>query len=365
MYLEKLSLLYFKNYSSLDIRFSPDINLLTGLNGSGKTNLLDAIFCLCLTKSFLNTPETQLMTLQAPYFSIHGNFMGERGEHIIQYNYDGRKKSFLVDKQSYTRLSEHIGKFPAIVLTPYDTDMIRDGSEDRRKFFDTLFSQADAVYLHQLMRYQHFLKQRNGLLKAVSEGARLDYVLLETYDATLLELNTAISYTRSKLLQQLLPDVFSFYSLLSPEEEQPSILYLTEVLSADFAQAFEQNLKKDILLQRTGMGIHKDDFSFLLNDKPIKQYGSQGQQKTFMIALKLAQYTFLKKILQRRPILMMDDIFDKLDDVRIEKLIEWVKRDLDGQIFITDARPERSTAIVGHSSKDFRIFNIHHGSLLP
>jgi DNA replication and repair protein RecF len=358
MYIEKLSLLYFKNYNSLEISFSTDINLLTGLNGSGKTNLMDAIFCLCLTKSFLGASESQLVTHQAPYFSVHGHFQTDRKNYLIQYNFDGKKKSFLVEQESYTRLSDHIGRFPAVVLTPYDTDMIREGSEERRKFFDSLFSQADAQYLQHLIQYQHFLKQRNALLKNVAEGARMDYLLLDMYDAHLLQLNQQIAQRRNVFIHQFEPEFRKFYDLLSPEHEVPSLIYSSEVLEADFANSYKKSLSKDLALQRTTKGIHKDDYHFLLQQNPVKQYGSQGQQKTFMIALKLAQYTFLKEILGVKPILLMDDIFDKLDDERIEKLIHWVKVDFDGQIFISDARPERSSRLLSSGTKDIRIFNV-------
>lgn len=364
MYIEKLSLLYFKNYNSLEISFSTDINLLTGLNGSGKTNLMDAIFCLCLTKSFLGATESQLVTHQAPYFSVHGYFQSEQKNQLVQYNFDGKKKTFLVEQESYTRLSDHIGRFPAVVLTPYDTDMIREGSEERRKFFDSLFSQADAPYLQQLIQYQHYLKQRNALLKSVAEGARMDYVLLEMYDAHLLQLNKQISQQRKALIDKLEPVFRQYYDLLSPEHEVPSLIYTSEVVDTSFESDYKKNVSKDLALQRTTKGIHKDDYSFLLQQNPVKQYGSQGQQKTFMIALKLAQYAFLKEILGVKPILLMDDIFDKLDDVRIEKLIRWVKEDFDGQIFISDARPERSSRLLSSGPKDIRIFNVANGAAI-
>ena len=363
MYIEKISLLNFKNYPELELSFSAGINLFAGLNGSGKTNLLDSIYCLCLTKSFLSTTDQQTITTGQGYFSALGWFQENAKEFKIQYDFDGKKKSFTVDKKPYAKISEHIGRFPAIVLTPHDTDLIRNSSEDRRRFFDTLFSQADHVYLDALIRYNHFIKQRNALLKQAADGMLVDRILMDAYDHNLLQSGKIIAQKRDEYLKRLLPIFQEYYSLLSPDHEATDIEYETNVLSADFEQVFKDSYSKDLILQRTNKGVHKDDFKFLINNEPIKHYGSQGQQKTFVIALKLAQYELLKACTGHNPILLMDDIFDKLDDVRIEKLIHLVQKYVTGQLFISDARPDRSSIFFQSNTKDFRMFIIDRGKV--
>ncbi len=363
MYIEKISLLNFKNYAELELSFSRHINLLAGLNGSGKTNLLDAIYCLCLTKSFLATNDQQMIHSNQAYFSALGWFQENSKEFKIQYDFDGKKKNFTVDKKTYAKTSEHIGRFPAIVLTPHDTDLIRNSAEDRRRFFDTLFSQADHSYLEALIRYTHFLKQRNALLKQASEGVMVDRILMDAYDHNLLQSGKLIAQKRHKYLQDLLPIFQEYYSMLSPEHELTGIEYETSVLDADFEKIYKDSYSKDLILQRTNKGIHKDDFKFIINNELIKHYGSQGQQKTFVIALKLAQYELLKNCTGHAPILLMDDIFDKLDDLRIEKLIALVQKYITGQLFISDARPDRSSVFFQSNTKDFRMFIIDQGKI--
>jgi DNA replication and repair protein RecF len=363
MYIEKISLLNFKNYSKLDLSFSTEINLFAGLNGSGKTNLLDAIYCLCLTKSFLASTDQQMIHTHQEYFSVLGWFKETSKEFKVQYDFDGKKKSFTVDKNYYSKISEHIGRFPAIVLTPHDTDLIRNGSEDRRRFFDNLFSQADPVYLEALIRYSHFIKQRNALLKQASEGVMIDRILLDAYDHNLIHSGKIIAQKRDSYLKQLQPIFQEYYTLLSPKDERTNIEYETKVLADDYEQLFKESYSKDLILQRTNKGVHKDDFRFILNSEPIKLHGSQGQQKTFVIALKLAQYELLKDCTNHTPILLMDDIFDKLDDVRIEKLIALVQKRIHGQLFISDARPDRSSVFFESNTKDFRMFIIDQGQV--
>ena len=363
MYIEKISLLNFKNYSELELSFSERINLLTGYNGSGKTNLLDAIYCLCLTKSFLTSSDQQMIFTGQSYFSALGWFNENSSISKVQYDFDGKKKVFTVEKKPYSKLSDHIGRFPAVVLTPHDTDLIRDGAEERRRFFDTLFSQADHAYLEALIRYTHFLKQRNALLKQASDGILIDRVLMDAYDNNLLQYGAVIAKKRAGYLERLMPVFQEYYTLLSPEHEISGIVYETTVLSEAFTTDFKEAYKKDILLQRTTKGIHRDDFRFLLKNEPIKNFGSQGQQKTFVIALKLAQYELIKECTGHVPILLMDDIFDKLDELRIEKLIELVKKRISGQLFISDARLERSSKFFQTDWKEFRMFKISQGTI--
>jgi DNA replication and repair protein RecF len=358
MYLEKLSLLYFKNHSDQIFEFSAGVNLIVGLNGVGKTNLLDAIHCLCLTRSFLATPENQLLQHEQRFFSIVGTVQNNLRTHEIKYSFDGKKKIFEVDQQSYSKISQHLGRFPIIVFTPFDTDLIRTSAEERRKFFDSLFCQSDMTYLLHLSNYQNALKQRNALLKQVAEGQLLDYVLLDTYDQTLIQSGTILQKLRNQYIADILPTFNKYYNLLSPEYEECSITYMPNANIDSYENNLKESLQKDLLLQRTNRGIHKDDFDFTINGHSIKNVGSQGQQKSFMIALKLAQFDFLKLKTNTTPLLLLDDIFDKLDDQRIQKLIRILSTEVDSQLFVTDARPERSQQIFEALPKELRIFNI-------
>src|SRR5690606_15895916 len=275
----------------------------------------------------------------------------------------GKKKQVINNGKAYDKMSEHIGLLPIVLIAPDDTQLIKGGSEERRKFFDSLLSQVDKNYLEQLIRYQHFLKQRNALVKKFSESNRIDTVLLEPYDKELIQLSLWIGEKRSNFIQTYAPLLLNHYLEISGSKEEVHITYESNCLEPSFKEVFKSSLKKDLLLKRTNKGIHKDDYHFNIGGHPLKKFGSQGQQKSFLIALKLAQFHVFKNLKQTKPILLLDDIFDKLDDLRIKKLIELVANQEFGQLFITDARPERSREILEDLHSHITYFELKEGAI--
>ena len=364
MYLEKLSLTNFKNYEDSRYAFGQQVNVIVGPNGSGKTNLLDAIYFLSLSKSAFQNQDAFSIMHDADYFIIDGTFAEQdRSVQITISLQRGQRKVLMADKKPYERVSEHIGRFPIVLIAPNDTDLVRQHSEDRRHFFDGVFSQLDPDYLRDYMRYQQVLKQRNSLLKLFADRNQVDNDMLDTYDEPLLDLGQKIHDRRQRFVAEFLPDFQAHYAYLSDERELVTITYESEVSKPEFASEFRHFRRRDTVLQRTTMGIHKDDYSFLIGDGsgqtvPLKKFGSQGQQKTFVIALKLAQFDQLKAGKGIKPILLLDDIFDKLDDRRISKLIQQMDEGVFGQLFITDARPERTRELLTEVQTDVRFYEI-------
>lgn len=364
MHLKNIQLTQFKNFSRVQTSFSSEINCLLGVNGSGKTNLLDAIHYLCLTKSAFNPLDVQNIQHDRDFFAIKGDFqMGEKTHEITCLLEAGKKKQLLNNGKAYEKMSEHVGLLPVVLIAPDETQLIKGGSEERRKFFDSLLSQLDKNYLDNLIRYQHFLKQRNALIKRFSERQRLDKVLLEPYDNELIALSMKIAKERDSFITQFIPLLLQHYAEISDEKEAVNVSYQGEGTKDEFEQLFKDSLKKDLLLKRTNVGIHKDDYNFEINGYPIKKFGSQGQQKSFLIALKLAQFHVFKDMKKTKPILLLDDIFDKLDDLRIKKMIALVANKEFGQLFITDARPERSKKILGGIAAHTTYFAVEDGHI--
>ncbi|GJM27494.1 MAG: DNA replication and repair protein RecF [Cyclobacteriaceae bacterium] len=364
MYLENISLSYFKNYHHCRLKFSPAINCFTGPNASGKTNLLDAIHYLALTKSVFNPTDQQNIQHKQEYFSIRGDFRQDSKKHQIQCSYrNGAKKVIKRNNNAYPKLSEHIGAFPLVMITPYDTDLLREGSMVRRKFLDGLISQINPQYLQDLLKYQRLLNQRNQLLKTFSARHQFDAQLIAAYDEPMLQLMKAISASRRDFLRDFVPVFKSHYSTLSQGNETVDIAYRSELLSKDFESRFLANHQKDLLLQRTDLGVHKDDMICSFDGHSVKKFGSQGQQKSFVIAMKLAQFDSLQAAKRFKPVLLLDDIFDKLDDDRISKLMDMVSGQTFGQIFITDARPERTARILENLDIEVLNFRVEAGTV--
>jgi len=360
MWLEKLHLTYFKNYEERAFVFGEHVNCLVGENGSGKTNLLDAIYFLTLTKSAFQNQDALGIRHANDFFVLDGIFKdSDRNIQITCSFQRGQRKVFMADKKNYERLSDHIGLFPLVLIAPNDTDLIRDGSEERRRFFDGVLAQATPDYLHDFLQYNKILTQRNGLLKLFAERNYLDEDLLETYNEPLISLAIRIYAHRRHFMDRFLPLFRKYYAFLSSGREDVDVLYESEVSSPDFASQFRKNHSRDLHAQRTGKGIHKDEYVFEIDGITLKKFGSQGQQKSFVIALKLAQFELLKIEKEKTPILLLDDIFDKLDDRRIHKLIELIDDGFLGQVFITDARPERSQKILEKVKADVRFFEIN------
>lgn len=364
MHLENISLQHFKNYQTLELQFPKEINCFVGENGSGKTNLLDAIHYLSLTKSAFNPIDSQNIQHDENYFAIRGRFQIDSREYTVGCSLRQKQKKVVkLNQKPYEKISEHIGKFPLVLINPHDTDMIRGGSEARRKFFDSVISQVNPTYLSHLIQYNHGLKQRNALLKQFADAGSTDEDLLTPYNQIILELGKEIHRERNRFTDTFVPIFDWHYKTLTDEKERTAIIYTSDLDHTDFETRFKNNLNKDLVLTRTGLGIHKDDYIFNIENHPLKKFGSQGQQKSFVIALKLAQYDIVREIKGFKPLLLLDDIFDKLDDLRINKLMLMLKEGRFGQIFVTDARPERTTAIFQDLREDMDLFLVEKGTV--
>jgi len=365
MYLKNLKLIQFKNFQNLDLVFDQGVNCFFGENGAGKTNLLDAIHYLCLTKSAFIPIDSNHIMHEKDFFTIKGEFDLLGKELGINCFFEsGKKKRIEVNGKPYTKLSDHIGLLPLVIIAPDDTEIINGGSEERRKFFDSMICQADQNYLQRLIRYQQNLRQRNALLKRFAEEKRLDKLQLAPYDEQLIQLSKEINQIRHQFLKDFLIHFKTHYAAISGAKEMVDIQYKSQVDNENFNLDFVNNVKKDLLLKRTGSGIHKDDFIFTFNDQEIKKFGSQGQKKSFLISLKLAQFYIFKEIKGTKPLLLLDDIFDKLDDLRIHHLITAVANKEFGQLFISDARPERSREILSQITSDYHSFTISNNTIV-
>ena len=365
MHLQTIRLTNFKNYESAELDFSSQINCFLGNNGSGKTNLLDAIYYLSLTKSSTSSQDQQCILHNESLFSIKGEFSkDEKRREVICGLQSGKKKLVKLDQKPYKKASEHVGKFPVVLIAPNDTDVIRGASDLRRKFFDAIIAQVDQHYLQTLIQYNHLIKQRNSLLKRFAETGDTDLELLEPFDQQLLNLGCEIYEKRSGFIEDFKVLVNRHYENLTNAAEEVELNYESHFQS-DAEALLKESLQKDIILKRSNIGIHKDEFHFLMNGETIKRFGSQGQQKSYLIALKLAHFDFTQKQTGMKPILLLDDIFDKLDDLRISKLMEMVASDTFGQIFITDARPERTIGLLADDSHEVELFEVVKGQAKP
>lgn len=354
----------FKNYSALSLEFPSKVNFLLGLNGSGKTNLLDAIHYLSATKSFSNASDTYNILHGNDFFSIKGIFRikGKRHEILCQVQ-QGRKKVFQEDSVDYTRLSEHIGKYPIVLISPMDVDLVRESSEARRKFFDQMISQVDHAYLESLLTYHHVLKQRNSFLQMVAERGGMDMDMIASYDQQLIHTGLHIYERRKSFTNEFLPFFTDAYSFLVEAREEISLTYTSEVTDMEYATGLKNTLKRDLALQRTTFGVHRDDYVFGFAHGDLKRLGSQGQQKSFLVSIKLAQVEVLRMHDGFGPVLLLDDIFDKLDDYRIARLLSVVTRDDYGQVFITDAGPERTMVLKKELGLDGQVFRVSKGCI--
>ncbi|HYG03553.1 MAG TPA: DNA replication/repair protein RecF [Chryseosolibacter sp.] len=362
MHLKSLQLVNFKNYESVRLEFSDKINVLVGTNGSGKTNLLDAIHYLSITKSAFLSSDQHLIKHGEKFFSIKGEMQINRSiADIFCAVQPGNKKVVREGVNDYQKISDHIGKYPVVLIAPDDTELVREGSEERRRFFDSIISQIDKPYLESLIQYNHVLKQRNGLLKMFSEGKSFDSIALETYDRVMKASGEKIFARRKQFVEEFKPVFLRYYQIIVENAEQVDLQYQSDLLNSSFPDGLKKNLEKDLQYQRTNFGIHKDDYVFSLGSGDLKRLGSQGQKKSFIIALKLAHFDVVEKIKGIRPILLLDDIFDKLDDLRIEKLLQMIRDDRFGQLFLTDARPDRTAGLLDEIGVPARIFTVENG----
>lgn len=359
MLLKNLSLINYKNFESQDFEFDSKINCFVGANGIGKTNALDAIYHLSLGKSYFNPVATQNIRHEQDFFVIDGTFKKEdREEKIVCSFKKGAKKIIKRNGKAYDRLSDHIGVLPLVIISPADRDLIIEGSETRRKFMDGVISQSDKKYLQNLIKYNKVLSQRNSLLKYFAANQTFDATTLSVYNEQLTELGTPIFEKRAQFMDAFIPIFKSQYAEISGGNEEVALNYESKLFSSGLLELLEKNIDRDRALQYSSVGVHKDDLSLTISGHPIKKFGSQGQQKSFLIALKFAQFHFMKKQAGSTPVLLLDDIFDKLDENRVAHIIGMVDKEEFGQIFISDTHAERTENIVKTIHQTYKIFKL-------
>jgi DNA replication and repair protein RecF len=359
MHLKQISVVNFKNHLEANFEFSDSINCFTGNNGVGKTNILDAIYYLSFSKSFFNSIDSHNINFGQDFFIIQGEYdVNDKSEQIYVGLKQGKKKALKRNKKTYKRLADHIGLFPLVMVSPADQSLIIDGSEVRRKFIDGVISQFDKVYLENLLNYNKALTQRNALLKHFYENQYFDAESLEIWNLKLIQFAQPVYDTRKQFLDQFIPVFQKYYSLISGNKEVVSLEYISQLNTQSFEALFADSLPAELKSLHTKVGIHKDDLEFLVSNHSVKKYGSQGQQKTYLLALKLAQFEIIKNIKGKKPILLLDDIFDKLDTSRVKALMELVSAHNFGQIFISDTNANRVIDLFEDIDIDPRVFNI-------
>jgi len=359
MYLQKITLVNFKNFESQSFDFEDKINCFVGDNGVGKTNVLDAIYYLSFAKSYFNSVATQNIRHNEDFFMIEGSYeINDRIESIVCSLKKGNKKIVKRNGKIYEKFSEHIGYLPLVIISPADRDLIIEGSETRRKFIDNVISQSDATYLQTIIKYNKVLVQRNSLLKYFAANRIFDSLNLNIYNEQLQTYGTVIFEKREQFLKDFIPIFKKRYKVISKSKEKVELVYKSQLHNYNFIELFEQTLERDRILQFTSAGIHKDDLLFEIEGYPVKKFGSQGQQKSYLIALKLAQFDFIKQQSKVKPILLLDDIFDKLDDSRVSQLIKLVNSDDFGQLFISDTHKERTEDVVKKTEQTYKIFQL-------
>lgn len=357
MRLQKLNLLNYKNFSEINFEFDAKINCFVGRNGIGKTNILDSIYHLAYGRSYFNSIGIQNIKHDEDFFVIDGQFVKEDRIHQVVCSLKkGQKKILKKNGKIYDKFSEHIGFIPLVIISPSDSDLISEGSETRRKFIDAIISQLDSDYLNQLIKYQKVISQRNALLKYFFINQIFDKDTLSIYNEQLSVLGSFLYQKRKEFLADFTPIFNKYYSIIADNNEHVNLVYESQLFDKDLLSLLEENLQKDRAVQYTSVGIHKDDLLFEIESHPIKKFGSQGQQKSFLIALKLAQFEFVKQQNNVKPILLFDDIFDKLDKFRVSKIIDLVNQNTFGQIFISDTDEERTENVIKNTNQPYKLF---------
>lgn len=359
MHLKKIALFNYKNFSEANFEFDTKINCFVGKNGVGKTNVLDAIYHLSYGKSYFNPLAVQNIKHDEEFFVIDGEFeKNERNEQIVCSLKKGQKKILKRNSKQYDKFSDHIGFIPLVIISPADSDLIVEGSETRRKFLDSVISQLDSNYLQQLIHYQKIVSQRNALLKYFALNHVFETDTLHIYNEQLDGLGQAIFEKRRQFIDEFIPIFNKHHQAITGTEEAVQLVYISHLHEKTLLQLLQENINKDRALHYTSVGVHRDDLSFEIDNYPIKKFGSQGQQKSFLIALKLAQFEFVKKQSGEIPILLFDDIFDKLDETRVEKIVEMVNNEVFGQLFISDTHPQRTETIIKSTHQSYKIFHL-------
>lgn len=361
MHLKKIALLNFKNMPQEELALCPGINCLVGDNGAGKTNVVDAVYYLSMCKSSLQMTDAQSIRHGADFFLVEGQYATDAGKSesvVCSFSRKGGKVLKRNGKE-YDRLSDHVGLIPAVIVSPADSALISDAADERRRYLNAFISQLDRAYLNSVMRYNTVLAERNRLLKT-----RPDETMLQIYDMQLCEHGKAIHARRQEFAERLQPVVAEYYRILSGDREQVELHYKSELNERPFEEVLLAARQKDLVNEFTTAGIHRDDLTLRIGGYPLRKYGSQGQQKSFLIALKLAQYALVAQAKGEKPILLLDDLFDKLDARRVEQLIRLVGDDGFGQIFITDCNPTRLRTILDKTGDDYSLFTVENGGIV-
>lgn len=362
MILKRISILNYKNLEQVELSFSPKLNCFFGQNGMGKTNLLDAVYFLSFCKSAGNPIDSQNICHDADFFVIQGFYEAADGtpEEIYCGMKRRQKKQFKRNKKEYTRLSDHIGFLPLVMVSPADSELIAGGSDERRRFMDVVISQYDKEYLDALIRYNKALVQRNTLLKSEQP---VEEELLLVWEEMMAQAGEVVFRKREAFIREFIPIFQSFYSFISQDREKVGLSYDSHARDASLLEVLKESRARDQIMGYSLRGVHKDELNMLLGDFPIKREGSQGQNKTYLVALKLAQFDFLKRTGTTVPLLLLDDIFDKLDASRVEQIIKLVAGDSFGQIFITDTNREHLDRILHKVGSDYKMFRVEQGTV--
>jgi DNA replication and repair protein RecF len=362
MHLKSIHLINFKNYEEAEITLTSNINCFVGSNGSGKTNILDAVHYLSLCKSYMNVLDRQNIRFDQQFFAIQGTWEKDAQEIAIHCAVKrDAKKVFKRNKKEYERLADHIGQFPAVMISPYDRDLISEGSELRRKWMDGIISQFDRQYLESIQKYGKILDQRNALLKNMQEQRLFDRDAIEVWNEQMSAVGTEIHKKRQEFLKDFIPIFQERYNFIGLVAEEVQLEYRSQLNESTFDALLLAYERKDAFTHYSNAGTHKDDLIFTIKGHPIKKFGSQGQQKSFIIALRLAQYDWLKKRLHVQPVLLLDDIFDKLDQERVKKLLQLVSDNYFGQVLVTDTDEFRLRSIFQTGDFDSKLFLVENG----
>ena len=357
MILQSLNILNYRNIREASLEFSPKLNCFVGLNGQGKTNVLDAIYLLSFTKSAYTSQDSLNITHGEDMAMVQGNY----GEFTISCGLRrGVKKQFRKDKKDYPRLIDHIGLIPLVMVCPADHQLIEEGSDERRRFMDVVIGQRNRKYLDCLATYNALLKQRNALLKQYADASTPPDDLLEVLEWQMIEPAEYIFRARTEFFKEFEPYFQEVYKVISGSAEVPALRYISQLQDRELREAYVRTRQRDLILGWTSQGPHKDDLDMRLGDYPLKQVGSQGQQRTFVLALKLAQALYLADSTGEAPILLLDDIFDRLDSERVERIVAMVQGEQFGQIFITDTDRQHLTDII-QPGPDAKIFHVENG----
>jgi DNA replication and repair protein RecF len=359
MILKSITLTNYKSFSTKTIDLDPNINCFIGPNGVGKSNVLDAIYHLSFGKSYFNPISSQNIKHGEDFFAIKGSYKNESKEEVVIINFKKNDKKVIKrNNKKYEKFSDHIGFIPLVIISPSDRNLIAEGSDIRRKFIDSVISQSDKKYLENLINYNKILTQRNSLLKLIFKNKNFDKQTIQVYDSQLESIGEKIHMKRKMFLNDFIPVFKDKYKSISNNNEDVDIRYKTDLEFDKLSVLLQENIEKDMFLQYTSKGIHKDDLVFNINDYSVKKFGSQGQQKSLLIALKLAQFDFLKSQNKNNPILLLDDIFDKLDKNRVKQIINLVSADDFGQIFISDTDEERTIESIKEINNSNKIFKL-------